>query len=617
MKRVLTLSVFLIAINSVFGQGFEHFITVSGNKLMNGNQEYRFISFNIPTLNYIEDALSFASTNPYDLPNEFEMRDAFATIKEMGGQVIRIYTVPVRNTNFPAEAPTYVEGPGKFNEEAFLVTDKMLELANEYEIRIIFSLLNNWQWMGGVPNYAEFRNKNQLRFWVDKKLRDDFKKTIKFVLTRKNTITGVKYKDDKAILGWETGNELFSTPEWTADIAKYIKNIDKNHLVLDGYYAIDGVRQVRKESITDPNIDVVTSHHYERNPFDIPPHIQKNLDIIKGRKPYLIGEFGFVSTTAVESILDGIIANKDISGALIWGMRNHHRDGGFYYHSEPMGIGIYKSYHWPGFVNGISYDEFNFLQMYRRKAFEIQGKAVPPISKPQSPKLLKFENVYEISWQGSMGAVSYTIERAEAVAGPWEVVGFDVSDANVEYFPLFHDKTAKIGKSYYYRVKAMNASGESEPSNIVGPVWVKTQAVIDNMINYGTLYHSEHVDPATGRNRSFKEVVHRMAGDYGSEMIYEIPGQLKEFRIYSFEEASGPQLSFFTSVGGEKWTPLDVKANAYVSGETNYNYWTPELYRYENPAAGFKYIKIYYRSVAQIARVEIIYTNPIRKLNRQ
>jgi len=86
---------------------------------MDGDEEFRFISFNIPNLNYVEDDMTFTRINPYDLPNEFEMRDAFETIKEMGGQAIRIYTIPVRNTNFPAEAPTHVEAPGKFNEEAF------------------------------------------------------------------------------------------------------------------------------------------------------------------------------------------------------------------------------------------------------------------------------------------------------------------------------------------------------------------------------------------------------------------------------------------------------------------------------------------------------------------
>ena len=123
----------LFVLSGAFAQGFDNFVSVSGNKLMDGDKEFRFISFNVPTLNYQEDEMTFTLTNPYRLPDEFEMRDVFETVKEMGGQVIRIYTIPVRNKNFPSESPTYVEGPGQFNEEAFKVTDLMLALANEWE----------------------------------------------------------------------------------------------------------------------------------------------------------------------------------------------------------------------------------------------------------------------------------------------------------------------------------------------------------------------------------------------------------------------------------------------------------------------------------------------------
>ena len=134
-KTILFSACLLCMLSGIYAQGFENFITVSGSKLMDGDQQFRFISFNVPTLNYQEDEMSFTRTNPYRLPSEFEMRDVFETVKEMGGQVIRIYTIPVRNNDFPPESPTYVEGPGRFNEEAFRVTDMMLALANEYEIR--------------------------------------------------------------------------------------------------------------------------------------------------------------------------------------------------------------------------------------------------------------------------------------------------------------------------------------------------------------------------------------------------------------------------------------------------------------------------------------------------
>ncbi len=613
-KLLLTLCLFVWSgLNPVYG--FENFITVKGYELMDGDKPFRFVSFNVPTMNYQEDEMAFKETTPYALPNEYEMRDVFESVKQMGGRVIRIYTIPVKSKSFPPDAPTYVEAPGQFNEKAFQVTDRMLALANEYNVRIIFSLLNNWPWMGGRPNYADFRGKQKDEFWTDPQLIADFKKTVEFVVNRTNTVTGVKYKDDKAILCWETGNELSSPIEWTVDITRYIKSMDKNHLILDG-------NTVREESINEWSIDIVHSHHYEQNAFDIARNIFSNVRLVNGRKPYIVGEFGFASTTAMEAILEKIVPDKRISGALTWSLRHHRRHGGFYWHSEPLGGDIYKAYHWPGFVSGQEYDEINLLDMYRTKAFEIQGREPPRVPVPKAPDLLPIKHVHSISWRGSAGASGYNVERATAKKGPWEQIGYNVSDSDVPYFPLFNDETAEFGKQYYYRLTAINRSGASQPSNIEGPVQVKQLALIDTMKNIGVLYQSKNVTPVTGEDRNFKEIINRLSGNKGSQIIYRIPGKLDEFRVYAFEQKKPANLEIHGSPDGENWRNLGINPELYVNAETNYGYWMPKLYTHdmdkkkdkqknkkENKKEDkLKYFKIVFKDVAQIARVEVLYT---------
>lgn len=606
MKKLLLIVLAIFQLATIHGQNFENYITVSGDKLMNGKMPFRFISVNVPTLNYQEDVMDFNQTNPYALPDEFEMRDVFASVKEMGGQVIRIYTIPVRNKNFPTTSPTYVESPGVFNEEAFKVTDKMLALANEYHIRIIFSLLNNQQWMGGRPNYAAFRGKTEDEFWTDPQLIEDFKKTIAFTINRKNTVSGVTYKDDKAILCWETGNELTSPVDWTINITRYIKSLDKNHLVMDGYYAIDD-KPVREESVNEPSIDIISSHHYERNAFEISKHILTNLALIKGRKPYLVGEFGFSSTSTLASVMDTVIENKGICGALVWSLRHHRRQGGFYWHSEPFGMGIYKAYHFPGFSSGMEYDEAGFLKMYRGKAFEIQGVEAPAFSIPKTPVLLPIAEAYAISWQGSAGASGYNVERAASLKGPWMQIANNVSDAEIPYFPLFHDTSAKIGESYYYRIKALNSSGISNSSNEIGPVNVTKLALIDEMKNYGVLFESKGVKPVTGSDRSFKETRYRIQGDYGSELIYMVPGVLSNLNIYCFEQTRFPYMVLSGSNDSINWEIINTNPQSYMNNESNYAYWRPKLYTY-NGNKKYRFFKIFFNGIAQIGRVEIIYT---------
>jgi hypothetical protein len=104
----------------------------------------------------------------------------------------------------------------------------------------------------------------------------------------------------------------------------------------------------------------LTTHHYSTNPQDSLHQIKKNAAKSKGKKPYFVGEFGFVPTKDIRTILNTVI-EQDISGALIWSLRFRNRDGGFYWHHEPLGGDLFKAYHWPGFESGSEYDEKNLM----------------------------------------------------------------------------------------------------------------------------------------------------------------------------------------------------------------------------------------------------------------
>ena len=164
-SRYLIILLFTLGVSiSIDAQkaGFQNFITAKDGKLWNGEKEFRFISFNIPNMNYVEDEFAFSVVQPYRMPDSYEMNDAFESIKQLGGNVVRMYTIPVRNIR-EAEYPTYVLAPNKFDENSFKTLDTMLALANKNEVRIIFPFVNCWQWMGGRPQYADFRGKNSGR----------------------------------------------------------------------------------------------------------------------------------------------------------------------------------------------------------------------------------------------------------------------------------------------------------------------------------------------------------------------------------------------------------------------------------------------------------------------
>ncbi len=222
---------------------------------------------------------------------------------------------------------------------------------------------------------------------------------------------------------------------------------------------IDGksLHGVPTESLDDPNIDVITTHHY---PFgedhDFAKPIREAHALVKGKKAYFVGEFGFVEMPHIASAIQAVI-DDGISGALLWSLRMHRREGGFYWHMEVgTGRNIYKAFHWPGFASGDRYDERTVMKLMRDKAYEIRGLKPPPLERPAPPKLLPIERVSAISWQGSAGASAYDVWRASAAAGPWSKIASGVTDADVQYRPLFNDDSAVPGQKYWYRVVARN-----------------------------------------------------------------------------------------------------------------------------------------------------------------
>ena len=608
IRFLLILSIFLL-MNNLYSLNnqtvFKAFISVKGDKLYDGNKQFRFISFNIPNLLNIEDNMPFTEKNAWRLPDLFEIEDALNSVKQMGGNVARTYVITVHRESETKDIPRHVLSPGKFNEEAFKALDQVLVSANRIGVRIIIPFVDNWKWMGGKPQYAEFRGKEAEEFWRDRQIKEDFKKTISFILNRVNSINGVPYKDDKAILAWELGNELQTAPvDWINEMARYIKTIDHNHLINDGIQK----SQLYDKIIESPYIDILSSHHYEKTPLEMLNHIKNNTYRAKGKKPYYIGEFGFISTSGIETILNFIQQEKSISGALIWSLRFHNRDGGFYWHSEPLGAGLYKAYHIPGFYSGNRYDEINLIKLMRANAFKIRDIQLNEWEIPQAPYLLPIKNSAHISWQGASGASYYRLERALSTDGPWKTAGNNISDASLAYEPLFNDRNAPLGDKYYYRVFAVNNSGESPPSNIIGPVLKTEHTLVDNMENYGKIFSYKGKLTLMAENaRDFKEDFQRVSGDKETEVIYYVPGKMKGCLLNVFSKANSDVVKLSVSVDGKKYSGLTVSRTDYFSGEGDYQYWRPIQIKKNIISGNYRYLKITFIQSAQIGRVEINY----------
>lgn len=551
----------------------KHILSCRGDQLYEGDQPFRFVSFNIPNLHLVEDGFSFSAPTPWRWPDEFEIADALESVRQMGGTVVRTYVLAVRREGSDMGEHVHVKGPGQFNEQAFVALDKVLQIANEKGVRVIIPLVDNWHWWGGIKEYAGFRNKPKSAFWTDRQIISDFEATIRFTLSRVNTLTGVAYKDDPAIFGWETGNELDSTPQWTKRIAATIKSIDPNHLVIDGY-ALHGVRT---SSLNDPNIDVITTHHYPNTDAEFVPAIIKAHQATVGKKPFFIGEFGFVPIQKIKEVLD-VVLQRNISGAMLWSLRPHRREGGFYWHDEPSGQYKFKAYHWPGFASGDAYDEIAMLELTRKSAYQIRGLKLPPIEPPAPPTMLPIQHPGLISWQGSAGASGYDVYRSTNETGPWKIVGQNVSDAAVQYRPLFSDTRAKQNQAYFYRVTARNAGGVSAASNAMGPVVVDHLMLVDEMANHALVHaHVGTVEQLTSSPRRTQEDIHRQQLGIDGQLIYRTASPIQNIRVYTFSNTAHPSLKIEGAHDGKNFQTIPTKVTTVEKSVGDYDYLHPVL----------------------------------------
>jgi hypothetical protein len=616
----------------------QHFITRTGDKLMDGPNEFRFVSTNMPDILQTITDKKFEQDSSLRLPNEYELRDAVTTVKQMHGQVLRTFVVTVADGTDPAVVPySMVNAPAgsnaiSFNENAMRVLDKLLQLCNEQGVRLYIPLVNyKATQRGGTTTYGE----NFFTVGSPANLR--FKDMVGRLLNRKNVYTGVAYKDDKAIMGWESGNEIVidNQPDraaWLHDLARFVKTTAPQQLFIDGRNKPDDVVKFANGNIIhdydeygdDPNIDVLSYHTYvgltgpatdSRLPAGLrttttgdigsTPTLKIIRELTKGTTALVVGEVAMYTAPAtLTSLLDEAIADGT-SGANWWGTRVHSRDGGFYKHSDADSQ--FEDLNWPGFPGSASYlpeiqTELTLQQILASKAWTISGHAgtPPPLPTPAAPHLIPIPDAGHISWQGSTGAQSYTVQRSESKRGPWTDAGV-VYDNLPTYSSLFHDSAAVPGHSYYYRVIAHNSSGTSAPSNVSDRVVVNRQWIVDDLFDFSKTYDREPnaiIAKSYGNSSQQEDLgVLKSRNGTSTSVQYAMSGTLTSAAVWAYN--SPAEVTLYGSEDGVAYYELPTKQTTYAGGtRTKYTYSGPSKYRF---------FKVEASGTAVISRLQLEY----------
>lgn len=188
--------------------------------------------------------------------------------------------------------PTLQEAPGVYNDTILAGLDYLLMEMGKRRMVAVLYLNNSWEWSGGYGYYLEQAGEGKAprpdedgypafmkfvaRYATCEKAHQLFYDYVRFILSRTNRYTGLKYTDDPAIMSWQIGNEprAFSTEalpafeKWLAEASALIRSLDVNHLVSigsEGSWGCENDYGVYERICADKNIDYCNIHLWPYN----------------------------------------------------------------------------------------------------------------------------------------------------------------------------------------------------------------------------------------------------------------------------------------------------------------------------------------------------------------
>ena len=225
--------------------------------------------------------------------------------------------------------------------------DYVVAGAKARHLKLIVALIDFWGYAGGAQQInAWYGGHDKYTFFAaDTRTKGAYKAWVAHVIAHRNPATGVSYGDDTTIMAWDLANEPDIHPiplmvDWVAEMAGYLKGLDKNHLLASG-------RASMREPFAEldvPTVDFGTWHGYPSyekitaDAFDALALRNCALSEEYG-KPILLEEFGFAKGPSQAAETGKLIADLDhdptCAGWMIWRL-----------------VGRQDGNHWPADTDG-------------------------------------------------------------------------------------------------------------------------------------------------------------------------------------------------------------------------------------------------------------------------
>jgi mannan endo-1,4-beta-mannosidase len=364
VKKLLVIAALAVTVGAAFlvfrerlssnstsaGNGF---VQTRGSRFVVDGRPFRFVGANVAVMYRDEDRK--------------QMPETIRRAAQAGIRVVRVWASgeggpndvrPVADfADWPRTHP-FRWAPGQWNEEAFVHLDQVLAEAARNNLRVQLCLANWWRDTGGVTQYLRWagiqdaaddkyrsgiNSERAMLFYTNVDTRRLYREHLDRLATRRNTVTGVFYRDDPTIFGWELINEAQAVTsrwderrEWIAEMSAYLKSLDPNHIIAPGDWGYRTAAE-RREWLADhrlPSIDYCDVHIYPRDDLDSfvdsPTALREFIDnraasAFSIKKPLVFGEFGmgvdgyngFSQAEWIRAFLEGNLQAVS-AGAMFW-----------------------------------------------------------------------------------------------------------------------------------------------------------------------------------------------------------------------------------------------------------------------------------------------------------
>ncbi|MDX6575901.1 MAG: mannan endo,4-beta-mannosidase [Blastocatellia bacterium] len=316
----------LFAISSWSGsarRGRAAFVQTDGPRLVIDRKPFRFVGANVAVM-YRDD-------------DRARMPETLQQAARIGIKVVRVWASgeggpkdvrPIADLSDWPRTHSFRTTPDQWNEEQLIFLDRVLVEAARNGLHVQLCLANWWRDTGGVTQYLRWagvegadddkypfgiNNEKAMLFYSNEIARRLYRQHLAKIATRRNTVSGVMYRDDPTIFGYELMNEAqcltgrwAERRAWMSEMSAYLKTLDPDHLIAAGEWGYRSAAE-RREWLLDhalPNIDICDVHNYPRDDtdsfVDSPKALGEFIDnrvaaAFSIRKPLVLGEFGMSS----------------------------------------------------------------------------------------------------------------------------------------------------------------------------------------------------------------------------------------------------------------------------------------------------------------------------------